>query len=157
MKTHRPTERTAAQWPRLQNTVPGDSNGGNGSIRVLIADDNLQLLELLTNRLRGLEYEVESATDGEAAWECLRTGSFDLVITDNDMPRLKGVDLVRRMRAQSFTHPVILISGKMHWSDPDLFGLLAPGTALSKPFSISELLRKINELLPYVSQNETNG
>ena len=157
MRTHRPIEKTPAQWPQLPNTVPGDADGGNGSIRVLIADDNLQLLELLANRLRGKGCVVDLASDGEAAWESLRTGSFDLLITDNDMPRLKGLDLVRRMRAQSLTHPVILISGKMHWSDPELFGLLAPGTALSKPFSISELLRKMNELLPCVAQNETNG
>ncbi len=157
MKIRRPVEKPAAKWPQLQNAAPGDSNNGNGSIRVLIADDNIQLLELLTNRLRGLGYDVDSATDGEAAWENLRTGSFDLIISDNDMPKLKGVDLIRRMRAQSLTQPVILISGKLHWSDPELFGFLAPGTALSKPFSISELLRKMNELLPYVTQNETNG
>ena len=157
MKTRRPLEKTVAQWPRIGNPAPRESAFRGRSMRVLIADDNLQLIELLAIGMRGKGYVIDSATDGEAAWERLCAKPYDLLITDNEMPRLKGLDLVRRMRERSFIQPVILISGKMHWSDPELFRLLAPGTALSKPFSISELLRKVKELIPCDSLKAPNS
>lgn len=148
MKHNRPIESTVAPSPRIRKPATKQRSPGDRSFRVLIVEDNLQLLKLLTIRLCGMGYDVESARDGEAAWSSLCSVPFDVLITDNDMPRLKGLELVRRMRDNSFVLPVILMSGNMHWSDPELFKLLAPGTALRKPFSITELLRKMNELLP---------
>lgn len=119
---------------------------------ILVVDDNQALRELLTYALSGQGYEVLCAHDGEAGWEILLKEHVDLLITDNDMPRLSGLDLLRRMRAQSRMQPAILVSGDLPFSAPDFGKLLSPGVALEKPFSFEELYSKINELIPSANQ-----
>jgi DNA-binding response OmpR family regulator len=92
-------------------------------------------------------YRVSSAEDGEEGWSALCAGSYDLLITDHDMPRLSGLDLLRRLRAVKFDLPVILISGNMPWAEPDLLGMLQPGLALEKPFSFVGLMATVSSLL----------
>ena len=114
---------------------------------ILIIDDDADIRLVLERVLCAAGYRVSSAEDGEAGWSELCAGSYDLLITDHDMPRLSGLDLLRRLRAVKFDLPVILISGDMPWAEADLWEMLQPGLALEKPFSFVELMVKVRDLL----------
>jgi two-component system sensor histidine kinase and response regulator WspE len=81
---------------------------------VLVVDDSLTVRELERKLLDHAGYEVEVAVDGMDGWNALRTGRFDLVVTDVDMPRLGGIELVEMIRrdARLKTLPVMIVSYK---------------------------------------------
>ncbi|PTX95981.1 hybrid sensor histidine kinase/response regulator [Spartobacteria bacterium LR76] len=82
--------------------------------RILVADDSLTVRELERKLLAGQGYEVDTAVDGADAWNALRSGKYDLLVTDIDMPRLDGIELVKLVRgsAQLRDLPVIVMSYK---------------------------------------------
>jgi len=98
--------------------------------------------------LHNAGYRISCAEDGEAGWRALCAESFDVLITDHDMPRLTGLDLIRRVRAKSLNVPVILTSAKIPWNERDLARLLPPGKTLEKPFSFAKLLANVRSLVP---------
>jgi CheY-like chemotaxis protein len=113
--------------------------------RILVVDDDPDLRDLLSLLLLGAGYRVTCAEDGEAGWDALCASSYDAVITDNDMPRLTGLELLRRIRAGPLRLPVILISGAMPWHDAHLAQLLPPGLAMQKPFALADLLASVRD------------
>jgi len=82
--------------------------------RVLIVDDSLTVRELERKLLSSHGYEVESATDGMDGWNAVRTGHFDLIISDVDMPRMDGIELVTLIKKDANTKslPVMIVSYK---------------------------------------------
>ncbi|MDT6963962.1 hybrid sensor histidine kinase/response regulator [Cupriavidus sp. SZY C1] len=82
--------------------------------RVLVVDDSLTVRELERKLLAGRGYDVSVAVDGMDGWNVLRAEPFDLVITDVDMPRLDGIELVTRIRgdARLAQLPVMIVSYK---------------------------------------------
>lgn len=82
--------------------------------RVLVVDDSLTVRELERKLLVARGYEVTVAVDGMEGWNAARTGDFDLVITDVDMPRMDGIELVRLMKADERlkSRPVMIVSYK---------------------------------------------
>ncbi|MFN2350495.1 MAG: response regulator [Kiritimatiellia bacterium] len=81
---------------------------------ILVADDSITVREIERRLLEGQGYQVDVAVDGMDAWNNLRERSYDLVVTDIDMPRLNGIDLVRRIRADGRLRelPVVVVSYK---------------------------------------------
>ncbi|HRE08158.1 MAG TPA: response regulator [Opitutaceae bacterium] len=132
----------------------GQSNPVNGSPQplprvrtILVLDDDASVRHALVEFMRRAGYDVASGSDGEEGWNALRAGRHDLLITDHDMPRLKGLDLLRRMRSCRMDMPTILVSGAMPWDEPDMARVLHPGTAMEKPFRLQELLANVRALL----------
>jgi two-component system sensor histidine kinase and response regulator WspE len=82
--------------------------------RILVVDDSLTVRELQRKLLDHHGYEVQVAVDGIDAWASMRDGRFDLVVTDVDMPRMDGVELVAKMRCDPRlkTLPVVILSYK---------------------------------------------
>ncbi len=82
--------------------------------RVLVVDDSLTVRELERKLLSNRGYEVESAVDGLDGWNAVRTSQFDLVVTDVDMPRMDGVELVTLIKkhANLKSLPVMIVSYK---------------------------------------------
>ncbi|MCZ2341566.1 MAG: hybrid sensor histidine kinase/response regulator [Bacteroidales bacterium] len=82
--------------------------------RVLVVDDSITVREVQRQILRGRGYEVEIAVDGADGWNKLRSAPFDLVVSDVDMPRMTGLELVRRIRddAKYRELPVVIVSYK---------------------------------------------
>ncbi len=82
--------------------------------RVLVVDDSLTVREVERRLLENGGYEVTVAVDGMDGWNALRMGAFDLLLTDVDMPRMDGFELVRRVRAaaQTSSLPVVIVSYK---------------------------------------------
>ena len=100
-------------------TLGGVQSGANGETlkkpkRVLVVDDSLTVRELEKKLLQTRGYEVEIAVDGMDAWNAARTGHFDLVITDVDMPRMDGIEFVTLIKKDSNLKslPVMIVSYK---------------------------------------------
>jgi len=85
-----------------------------GTRRILVADDSLTVRELERKLLASRGYDVTVAVDGMDAWNALRTESFDLLITDIDMPRLDGIELVLLVKSDPHLKnlPVMIVSYK---------------------------------------------
>ena len=135
---------------------PNQQDSVNIRNKILVVDDDAGVREVLASLLRRSGYRVSCANNGEAGWEALCAESFDALITDHAMPRLTGLDLLRRVRTGTLhALPVILISGKMPWEEPDLLDLVWPGLAMEKPFSFFEMLTSVRTVLTMTLRAES--
>jgi two-component system sensor histidine kinase and response regulator WspE len=97
------------------NKVSGDAQApARRRKRLLVVDDSLTVRELQRKLLARRGYEVEVAVDGMDGWNAARTGDFDLVLTDIDMPRMDGIELVKAITADPRlkSRPVMIVSYK---------------------------------------------
>jgi two-component system sensor histidine kinase and response regulator WspE len=87
--------------------------------RVLVVDDSLTVRELIRKLIESKGYQVETAVDGMEAWHAVRSQHYDLVVTDIDMPRLDGIELVRLIKKDASLHklPVMIVSYKEREED----------------------------------------
>jgi chemotaxis protein histidine kinase CheA len=87
--------------------------------RILVVDDSLTSRTLERNILTAAGYDVELAVDGEAGWDALASRQFDLVVSDVEMPRLDGIALAKRIRANARTSklPIVLVTSRGSESD----------------------------------------
>lgn len=90
--------------------------------RVLVVDDSITVREVEARLLRSHGYEVEIAINGVEGWNAVRLGKFDLVVTDVDMPKMSGIELVRAIRKDPRLKglPVMMVSYKERESDRSL-------------------------------------
>jgi two-component system sensor histidine kinase and response regulator WspE len=90
--------------------------------RILIVDDSPTVREVESRLLTHQGYEVETATNGVEGWNALRSGHFDLVITDIDMPRMNGIELTKAIKTHPLLSPlpVIIVSYKDREEDKRL-------------------------------------
>jgi two-component system chemotaxis response regulator CheY len=102
---------------------------------------------LIEMSLQKAGYEVKCAGDGEEGWSYLVEEHFDVLITDNNLPRLTGLALIRRLRTTDHRIPILLISGQIPWQAPGLDLLLTPGIALEKPFSMARLTESVRNVM----------
>jgi two-component system response regulator RegX3 len=116
------------------------------SPRILVVDDEPSLVHGLTYALEREKFEVEVATDGEAAVEAALGHAIDLVVLDLMLPKLSGSDACKQIRARSDV-PIIMLTAKD--SERDLLDGLAVGADdyVTKPFSANELVGRISALL----------
>lgn len=92
-----------------------DGAGGARKVkRVLVVDDSLTVREMERKLLQARGYQVDIAIDGIDGWNVVRSGTYDLVITDVDMPRMDGIDLVALIKKDIHLHqlPVMIVSYK---------------------------------------------
>src|SRR5579859_935677 len=80
--------------------------------RILVVDDDADIRQLSTDVLIQHGYHVDAAEDGAAAWEALQLKRYDLLVTDNEMPKLSGVELLEKLHAARMALPIIMATGK---------------------------------------------
>jgi two-component system response regulator RegX3 len=114
--------------------------------RILLVDDEPDLLRPVGYLLRQQGFEVEEASDGETALQLARTGKYDLMICDVIMPGLLGTDVCRLVRSES-TLPIILLTAKDAELDRVLGLELGADDYVTKPFSSAELVSRVRALL----------
>jgi two-component system sensor histidine kinase and response regulator WspE len=135
---------------RLSRVDEGTGAGAVRRKRVLVVDDSITVREIERQTLELRGYAVDVAVDGIDGWNALRLGHYDLVVTDVDMPRLDGVELVRRIRGEQrlAALPVIIVSYKDRAEDR-LRGLEAGASYyLTKAsFQDDTFLRAVDELI----------
>ncbi len=115
--------------------------------RILVVDDEPSMRKLISIVLANSGYEVESAEDGAVAWEALQSGHFDLLITDQNMPRLSGLELVKNLRLASMDLPVVMVTGAVPEEELAQDASLHLTATISKPFELSHLLETVSHAL----------
>jgi DNA-binding response OmpR family regulator len=116
--------------------------------RVLIADDDPDIRDLVEFKLTQSGYAVEAVADGLAAWESFQAQRPALVIHDVMMPGLSGIDVLRKIRdSEHGAVPVLLLSAKSRDSDVDTGFAVGADDYVIKPFSPRELLHRVNGML----------
>ena len=122
--------------------------------RILLVDYDPAICALCSEVLTSYGYRVDTAQDGEAGWGLLHAASqatdgYDLLITDNNLPSLSGVELIKKARSRRMTLPVILASGtapaNREWFQ--FSEVLQLSSILPKPFSPDELVQTVKEVL----------
>ena len=114
---------------------------------LLVVDDDPSLRELNTLMLARAGYEAEGAEDGAAAWQALNTNNYDLLITDNNMPNLSGVELLKKLRATHMELPVIMATGRLPEEEFARYPWLKPAAVLLKPYTPDAMLRTVKKVL----------
>ncbi|HTZ91148.1 MAG TPA: response regulator transcription factor [Streptosporangiaceae bacterium] len=116
-------------------------------MRVLVAEDDNGLCDVLARGLREHEYVVDAVRDGQDAVRYLRSYSYELVILDWRMPVMSGLDVVRWMRRNNQPAPVLMLTARDAHSDR-VTGLdEGADDYLVKPFDFTELLARMRALL----------
>jgi len=115
--------------------------------RVLVVDDNADARRFVAEVLLDAGYEVETANDGAHAWGTLQFNTYDLLITDNSMPKMTGVELLKSLRAARMVLPVIMATGTLPAHEFAQSPWLIPEATLLRPFTRDELLEKIKTVL----------
>ena len=116
------------------------------SAKILLADDEPDLLEPVAYALRRHGFEVTTVPDGEGALREARSGGYDLLICDVLMPGTLGTDVCRILRAESDL-PIILLTAKDAEVDRVLGLELGADDYVTKPFSAAELVSRVRALL----------
>jgi two-component system OmpR family response regulator len=117
------------------------------AVRVLVVDDEATLSELLSMALRYEGWDVRTAADGSSAVRSAREFRPDAVVLDVMLPDFDGIEVLRRMRAESPEVPVLFLTAKDAVEDR-VAGLTAGGDDyVTKPFSVEELVARLRGLL----------
>jgi two-component system, cell cycle sensor histidine kinase and response regulator CckA len=121
--------------------------------RILVVDDETSVRQLTTEMLIRAGFQVEAAADGAAGWEAIQAKHYDLVITDNFMPNVTGIEMVKKIHAGSMNLPVIMATAIFPQEEFQLHPWLESIPTLLKPFRATELLYTVRKVL---SANDGN-
>ncbi len=119
----------------------------NSPPRILVVDDELDICSLNAEVLLELGYHVDAANDGAAAWRALNAGHYDLLITDNNMPAVTGLELIKKLRAEDMKLPVILMSATLPAEELAAHPWLQIQATLKKPYTLAELVVTVRKVL----------
>jgi len=115
--------------------------------RILYVEDDLTLSFVTRDNLERAGYSVDSCDDGIKAYEKIANGNYDLYILDVMLPKIDGYTLARKIREKNEAVPILFLSAKSTLDDK-LYGLqLGADDYITKPFSIEELILKIEVFL----------
>lgn len=115
--------------------------------KVLVVEDDPGILRTVADNLRFEQYEVITATDGETAYVRQQHEQPDLIVLDLMLPRMSGLELCRKLRAEDVQVPVLMLTARSEEADR-VRGLDTGGDDyVTKPFSIPELMARVRALL----------
>ena len=126
------------------------------TFRLLLADDEPDIVAPLSYALRRVGYHVDAVGDGAAALDAARMRSYDAVILDVMMPKLSGVEVCRRLRAESSV-PIIMLTAKDAEVDRVVGLELGADDYVTKPFSVRELVSRVGAVLRRRELDRTEG
>jgi two-component system, OmpR family, response regulator len=116
------------------------------SARILVVEDDPNLLKTLAYNLGREGYEVATAADGEQALETARREKPDLIILDIMLPRMSGLEVCRILRRE-MTVPILMLTARAEETDKVIGLELGADDYMTKPFSIRELLARVHAIL----------
>lgn len=114
--------------------------------KLLVVEDDRELIDLLTMHLTAEGYQVDAAADGEAGLRAFQSGQYGLVILDWMLPSMSGIDVLREIRTNDSRTPVLMLTARGEEADKVLGLELGCDDYLTKPFSIRELTARIKVL-----------
>ncbi|HZJ30051.1 MAG TPA: response regulator transcription factor [Vicinamibacterales bacterium] len=115
--------------------------------KVLVVEDDPGILRTVADNLRFEQYDVTTATDGETAYALYERDQPDLIVLDLMLPRMSGLELCRKLRADDVQIPVLMLTARSQEADR-IRGLdLGGDDYVTKPFSMPELMARVRALL----------
>ena len=125
--------------------------------RILIIEDEQDMILGLRKNLEWEGFEVFAADDGEAGLTSALNESHDLILLDVMLPRLSGLDVCRRLRSRGVNTPVIMLTARGQEIDKVLGLEIGADDYVTKPFSIRELLARVRAILRRASRQNTES
>lgn len=116
-------------------------------MKIGIIEDELALRDHLASGLRSAGYSVEMAEDGEEGLYLVNEFGLDLVVIDLGLPKLSGIDLIRRIRENKNAVPILVLTARSNWQDKVEALEVGADDYVVKPFQIEEIVARINALL----------
>jgi two-component system cell cycle sensor histidine kinase/response regulator CckA len=121
--------------------------------RILLVEDDESIRQLTTEILVRSGYEVDVAVDGEAGWRAVQAKRYDLLITDNFMPKVTGIEMVKKLHAAQMQLPVIMATALFPQDEFTQNPWLQAIPTLLKPFKTAELLSTVKEVLSVINSD----
>ena len=124
--------------------------------KILVVDDDHEILEVVSMLLRSKGYDVETAPTGEEGFAKLVDHEFEMIILDVMMPGINGFDLCKKLKDddRTFHIPVLMLTAKAEMADKLKGYFSGAFDYVVKPFDREELLQKINDLFEDVEDSE---
>jgi two-component system OmpR family response regulator len=121
---------------------------------ILVVDDEAGVRDMLADALRMQGYAAATAADGHAALREIYEGDFDLIISDVNMPKVNGFELLERMRAAGNETPVILLTARGDRADVAVGFRAGADDYVTKPFGLEELLLRVEARLKHLLNSQ---
>ena len=115
--------------------------------RILVVDGDPYICHLNAEVLIRHGYEVNAAEDGAAAWEELQINNYNLLIADQKIPKVSGVELLKKIHAARMALPVIMATKTLPTRKFSQLPWLQPATVLRKPYTFEKLLGMVKNVL----------
>jgi DNA-binding response OmpR family regulator len=115
--------------------------------RILVVDDEAMMRRLHSEVLTCYGYVVDTAVDGAEAWDALQVNHYDLLLTDNGMPKVTGVELLQKLHESAQELPTIMATGTAPTEQFARRPWLHPAIILVKPYTFDELLTAVGNVL----------
>jgi two-component system response regulator PhoP len=116
-------------------------------MRLLVIEDDATLRETLTRQLADVGFAIEQAADGTEGLYFAQEYPIDLAIIDLGLPGMSGLDIIRQVRADGKTYPILILTARDRWEDK-VDGLSAGADDyVVKPFHFEEVSARVNALL----------
>src|SRR6266581_1930198 len=132
----------------------GHKNMSKGGARILVVDDEIEIVRALERSLAAHGFEVFTAGSGEEALEAISLHRPDLILLDLGLPSMSGLEVIKRVRAQS-NLPIIVLSVKDTEHDKVQALDLGADDYVSKPFGMDEVLARLRVALRHSAQVES--
>jgi two-component system OmpR family response regulator len=127
--------------------MAGEADTASGEARLLVVDDEPNIVELLSASLRFAGFEVASAADGQQALKLVESFQPELVVLDVMMPGIDGFEVVRRMRGRQQLMPVLFLTARDATEDKIAGLTIGADDYITKPFSLEEVIARIRAVL----------
>ena len=122
-------------------------------MNLLVIEDDVRTAGYIAAAFRQIGNHVACETDGRTGYERVTSGAFDVLVVDIMLPSMDGLEIVRRLRADGFTAPVLILSARAS-AEEKIAGLEAGADDyLAKPFSVAELVARVQTVLRRVNRS----
>jgi len=113
-------------------------------LNILVVDDDIFIRKIVEDRLKMEGYTVTTAEDGEVGWEKFLESTYQLIITDINMPKIDGIELLNKILATKIKIPAVVMSGELTETMEVLLKATGANAFLRKPFSVKELVNVVS-------------
>lgn len=114
---------------------------------ILVVDDEIAILTLLEYNLKQVGYTVDTANNGQTAYDMIQANEYDFIILDVMLPGMDGMDICRRIRQENIDTPILMLTAKADEYDKVIGLELGADDYMTKPFSPREVTARIKAIL----------
>lgn len=125
-------------------------------MKLLIIDDDQNIINLLRLALKAAGYTIDLASDGEQGYQLAQEYHYNLIILDYNLPKLSGRELTKKLRQEEINTPIIIISVRSELGDKTDLLELGADDYLTKPFALSELIARVKAITRRPSERQPN-